>query len=48
MNIALCYKGVFKINHIKNGVTVECGKPKKLKYKIMGICTDYPVEWNNL
>lgn len=43
-NIPWCYPNFY----IKNGVTVECGKPKKLKYKIMGICTDYPVEWNNL
>lgn len=36
------YPGIY----IENGITVECGRPFEIKKNILGICTDYPIEWN--
>ncbi len=38
-----CYSGV----HIDNGITVECGHPFNIAANVMGVCTDYPLEWRN-
>ena len=44
-NFLWCYPGVF----LENGITVVLNKDKHLKdKKILGICTDYPVEYNNV
>ena len=40
-NFVWCYSGVY----IKDGITVECGHPFHIKEDIMGICTDYPINW---
>ena len=39
--IVWCFAGVF----VENGIVAELGQPFKLNDKIMGICTDYPIEW---
>tara|TARA_R100000005_G_C4897607_1_gene141317 strand:- start:81 stop:521 length:441 start_codon:yes stop_codon:yes gene_type:complete len=36
-----CYPG----KYISSGITVLCGKPTHIDKKIMGICTDYPIQW---
>ena len=36
-----CYTGVY----VDGGITVECGHPKQIDKSILGICTDYPIEW---
>ena len=30
---------------INDGITVECGKPLETPENILGVCTDYPIEW---
>jgi len=37
-----CYTGIY----VEGGITVECGHPKQIDKNILGICTDYPIEWN--
>lgn len=38
-----CYSGVY----MNNGITVECGHPFNIATNVMGVCTDYPLEWRN-
>ena len=38
-----CYSGVY----MNNGITVECGRPFNIATSVMGVCTDYPLEWRN-
>lgn len=41
--IPWCYPGIY----LKNGITVQFGEPDLQIPKIMGICTDYPVDFRN-
>ena len=36
-----CYSGVY----VKDGITVELGKPKMIPESVLGICTDYAKLW---
>lgn len=37
-----CFPDVY----IDGGITVQLGKPRRINKNILGVCTDYPLEWN--